>query len=214
MNIEENDEKIIGKFLDNNLKIYKNEEDNDYSVSFIGNQKNIIKNWMPMFDVFSKGPLPLKTNIKCWHCRNNFNTLPIGCPIKYNRASEDLKNFLENGNFVYNSSYYYETEGIFCSFSCVKSYIQEQNFKFPTRYIDSNAYLLDIYQILQPEEFKKDPNIKFAKSWKELKDYGGYKSIEDLRNDSTCAFETINVKRPFMFSNCVLFEEKRNRKIK
>jgi len=46
---------------------------------------------------------PSKTNIKCWNCTRNFDTVPIGIPYK-----------------IHNNIYY--VKGCFCSFPCAYTY--------------------------------------------------------------------------------------------
>lgn len=135
----------------------------------------------------------------CFWCRHPFNTNPIGCPISYKNAkmikqcsSEitketyiiaqsitsltnkkyDLKN---NETFM---SDYYETEGVFCSFNCCMSYIND-NIHNPL-YKFSKSLLLKMYvDLCHPKQVTE---IHPAPSWKLLKDYGGQLDIETFRN--------------------------------
>lgn len=181
------------------------------NTTFVGAQKNHIKLWMCMFDHFKKGPLPIVTNECCWWCRNKFNTRPLGCPMRYiksgsNKAFED---FINNINFSKDTSDYYETEGMFCSVGCIKAYIHDNSHN--SKYKDCMNLLAALYySILGLNDFYE---IKPTGSWKLLKEYGGHLDIIQLRYASGKLEykETINIKRPYMFSNSILFEERKIR---
>jgi hypothetical protein len=108
----------------------------------------------------------------CWWCRHSFKSeFELGCPIKYNRDENK-----------------YITEGSFCSVSCVKSYLREKICTFESLYKDS-PMLLSNYAL----DLGLDPDVSSAPSWKLLKAYRGYMSIDEFRNPSSRQIkETIN----------------------
>ncbi len=102
-------------------------------------------------------------NIKCWFCRLSIPNewSPLGIPIKY---IEKTKKF--------------HTEGSFCSFNCISSYITDNSSTF--RYKDSGPLLFLMYRMI----FKNPVpimQIKQAPSWKLLKEYGGHLDVEEYR---------------------------------
>jgi hypothetical protein len=147
-----------------------------------------------MLDYLLAESLPEKTDIHCFWCRHSFSTIPIGCPIKYiprqlekNYFSEIHK---ENYTILHNVSSKipqenkenhtenrYETDGIFCSFSCCLSFIYD-NIKNPI-YSQSQCLLGKLYT----ELYEAPPwDIKPAPHWRLLKRYGGSMTIEEYRD--------------------------------
>ncbi len=133
----------------------------------------------------------------CFWCRHTFDTVPIGCPLKYvpskilkNCRSEITKErytlcqHITSSNraqctdtdLIVQYKEYYETDGIFCSFNCCMAFIQDHF--YDSRYKNSKNLLSKMYtdifgslnQIIVP-----------APSWRLLKDYGGYMDIDDFR---------------------------------
>lgn len=145
--------------------------------------------------------LPEKTEIKCFWCRNDFNTAPIGCPLRYvpsniektyiSEITKDKYTIKENLGkssfpidmqpndkieYKINTMDYYETDGIFCSFNCLLSYILE-NTKNPM-YRNSRNLLYKLYFDIfgyHPKELIPAP------SWRLLQEYGGPLSITTFR---------------------------------
>ena len=85
------------------------------------------------------------------------------------KPSSDIKFQTEYNN-------YYETDGIFCGFSCCLAYIRE-NKKNPI-YLDSEHLLRKIYY-----DFFKSTDIICSPHWRILKEYGGTVTIEEFRNN-------------------------------
>ena len=109
---------------------------------------------LSMIDLLGK-KIPTKTNINCYWCRHQFSSHPISCPIKY-VPSEMIKTYfseitrdnyiirenitkkklkrLQNTTFPnckldINNNDFYMTDGIFCSFNCCLSFINENKTK-------------------------------------------------------------------------------------
>lgn len=134
----------------------------------------------------------------CFWCRHAFSGHPIGCPITYRNSkmskqcvsditketyiiSQSITS-LQKHNHKLNSnetfmSDYYETDGVFCSFNCCLSFIND-NIHNPT-YKFSKSLLMKMYaDIFNPKQpFKIFP----APDWKLLKEYGGCLDIESFR---------------------------------
>ena len=92
--------------------------------SFLDDSKKNKKCLVSMTNSIGK-PLPTKTHIHCYWCKHSFDTNPIGCPIKFNK----------NNSFT--------TDGIFCSFNCCLSYINDNKHK--SLYNMSLTYLTNMH---------------------------------------------------------------------
>jgi len=119
----------------------------------------------------ANGEIPKFTNIKCWWCRSCVpsNIQPLGMPIKYTKEHS-----------------FFDTEGMFCSFNCMCSYLHENT--NVSQYKDSGSLIYFMYKCIF-NEYPYKMNIRKAPSWKLLKDYGGNLSIEEFRS----MFNTVNI---------------------
>jgi hypothetical protein len=155
-----------------------------------------------MISHFNKKILPENTNMACFWCRHGFDSMPIGCPVRYvssqiekkytseitrdtyqikeNIDCEDIKNGqYQNSDkiqFMLHERNYYESDGIFCSFNCCLSFILE-NKRNPI-YKNSKNLLFKIYRDIS--EMSPSSLIQ-APSWRLLSVYGGHLSINDFR---------------------------------
>lgn len=137
----------------------------------------------------------------CFWCNHPFDTIPIGCPVKYtpNLAIKSYYSEISKDNYVIKENItdnrahiieksdmkleiikngYFETDGVFCSFNCCKSYIKENIHN--TLYQNSELLLLKLYNKLFNTQIIE---IKSAPHWRLLKKYGGTLNIESFRND-------------------------------
>ena len=106
----------------------------------------------------------------CWNCRHTIphDWHPLGIPIKM-LPQAPIPSF--------------ECEGVFCSFNCIVSYLNEHH---DYRYKDSSMLLLMMYRKIFAKStiskaFHKITSILPAPSWKLLKEYGGHMTIEEYR---------------------------------
>ncbi len=96
------------------------------------------------------------TDISCWWCCHKFNTYPICAPISYSSYTELFK-----------------VKGCFCSFNCVKSYMNTDPF------LKKSVSLIPfLYKKLTGNNYIK---IKEAPNKEILEMFGGHISIEDYR---------------------------------
>ena len=191
--------------IQSNLQINKNSKNitkidklvldsNKSYFSYLDESKKTNRCAITMFNYVGK-PLPKKTNICCYWCRNRFSSIPIGCPIKYVpdeivkkyyseitkdnyviRQNIQHKNNEINKNYDFINKNYFLTDGIFCSFNCCLSFIiNNQN---NPNYVNSKFLL---YQILNQTFQTNKIKIEKAPHWRLLKDYGGHLSIEEFR---------------------------------
>lgn len=192
----------------------------EHSVSFLDENKKDIKCIVTMVD-FQNNELPEYTDIKCFWCRYNFITKPIGCPVKYintiieksyishitkdkyymreNISSTKLDEFMSNSKDntieitpINNTKGYYLTDGIFCSFNCTLSFIKSNNHNI--FYKESMSLLHSLYYDFVGKKMAK---IIQAPDWRILKDYGGSLDIDTFRS----TFNKINYKELFSVRN-------------
>lgn len=146
----------------------------------------------------------------CWWCKYKFNNTPIGAPLKYfdttKNTDVDICIFLKSQNFKTDDNFYFETEGIFCSFPCCKAYILEQGFR-STKYKNSLTLLTLMYEKI----FGKIEEIPVAPSWKLLQKWCGPLSINQFREGFKIYSydETMNIKRPFLFTTGQIIEQRK-----
>ena len=168
--------------------------------SYLDETKKLHKCHVTMIDFKSKQTLK---SYNCFWCRHNIpsHILPLGCPIKYvhskviksykSEISKDTytikEDICENDSINKNelekiNKNYYLTDGVFCSFGCVKSFIK-QNISNPL-YNNSNQLLLRLYNDIHNisiTSIKENFEISQAPSWRLLKTYGGHLSINEFR---------------------------------
>ena len=146
-----------------------------------------------------------KTDLNCFWCRHSFDTSPISCPINYknnqleknyySEITKDryiIKENIDNEKYEYTlknlktlneknkginlvKNDFYISDGIFCSYNCCLSFINEN--KYNSFYANSKSLLLNIYRNI----YGKDRKLIPAPSWRLLKDYGGVMTIEQFR---------------------------------
>ena len=202
--------------IDNEMSISDlKHEKSKKAIYFLDAHKNQIKYWINMFDftLYNGGALPLSTNDPCWWDRHSFTSRPLGCPIKYHdhkkygRDKEKIEEKFKKAGIDINTNDFLETEGIFCSFPCIMAYILSQSNIL--RYKESTTLLTFLYYIL----FGVIIEIPEAPSWKIIKKYGGHLEIEEFRATfgKLIYDETVNVKRPYMYSNSRYISEKVNK---
>lgn len=134
----------------------------------------------------------------CYWCRHPFETKPIGCPINY-ISSQAVKNYyseiskdmytikeditvskrktVNDPRISINIKEYYETDGIFCSFNCCKTFIK--NNKHDRMYDNSLFLLMKMYNEMMGTTISV---IDCAPHWRLLTEYGGHLSISEFRN--------------------------------
>lgn len=115
---------------------------------------------------------PEKTNLLCWNCSLNFDSMPIFIP----KVIEPI--IFKNKTGKYSMGVF----GVFCSFGCAKQFIETRNLSISDR-IDSLAKLNLFYKLL----YKKNMEDSFHPHVYEMRQYGGDMTIEQFRSrvDST-----------------------------
>lgn len=166
-----------------------------------------------MFDFVQNGALPRYTTRPCWWCRNKFSSHPIGCPIIYHPEpkSEEKKlhvlDIFRKSNLpVDNGTDFFETEGLFCTFPCVKAYILDQIAR--TKSI-KYAKALTLLTLLYSKLVGDIAVIPVAPSWKVLIEWGGHLTPQEYRSSMGLLeyIETVNTKRPYMYPSSAYIQE-------
>jgi len=213
--IQETPIDIDGEDIGINEILHEKSKKSKRSIMFLDPHKCYIKYWGVMIDMTINGPLPRYTSKPCWYCRNRFASHPIGCPIKYHTSKEEgpskerIEEVFSRLNLtIEDGTDFFETEGLFCTFPCVKSYILDElsRTKSP-KYKKSLTHLTLLYKKI----FGMITTIPAAPSWKLTEDWGGHLSPQEYRASTGMLeyVETINVKRPYMFCSSTLVRERR-----
>jgi len=197
LNKDKEDSKTITKITD------VISPDIEYSITFLDENKKDINCIATMVDALYNNKLPSSTCIKCFWCKNGFEWIPIGCPIKYvnplieksyisqitkdkyymreNIIKSKLKNLVNiDQNFEITSLPFnhYLTDGIFCSFNCCLAFIKDN--PHDILYKESYSLLHCMYFDLVGKQMAK---IVQSPHWRLLKDFGGHLSIDDFRKN-------------------------------
>lgn len=187
-----------------------NEKSDRYQY-FLDSKKNRRKMWLHMVDFARDGPLPSCTDIPCMWCREPFITCPLGIPVSFlasDSQSRERKNIMKkckNMNIPIDSTFeFFETDGVYCSFPCIKSQIL-QEYSNP-RYKNSLSLLSLLYMKLFDQHVHTIPS---APSWKLLSRWGGHMTVEEWRSsfDRIVYNQTINIMKPLMFPLSSMHEE-------
>jgi hypothetical protein len=157
-------------------------------------------NSVSMIDYVNGMELGERSTTNCFWCRHAFEGKPISCPISYKnnqiekdyfseitkdrytlKENIDMSKFEQmndvcrtNSNIKIIKKDYYISDGIFCSFNCCLSFINDN--KNNSFYKNSKCLLLLILKKTTGETV-----ITPAPSWRLLDRYGGSLSIEQFR---------------------------------
>lgn len=194
----------------------QNARKNKRCMIFTNQQKNQSRMYAVMIDITQHHSLPRITSRPCWWCRTGFTSIPIGCPIKYNKNNpgtldaERFAQHIKQMNLVTDGTCdFFETEGLFCSYSCAKSYALEELSKGKMRFKKSLTLLSLLRSKSEGPEAVSEP-ISSAPSWKMINEWGGPLSIKEFRDSPGRVeyVETVNVRRPMMYSTSQYLQEK------
>lgn len=168
-----------------------------YIASYVDNEKRQKKCAICLYNVTDNGVLPNKTEMKCFNCHHQFDTKPLGCPIKY----------IKDGDYI--------CDGIFCSFNCVLQFIEDNTINKNTIYKDSKQLLYHLYyQIYPTDNTTTTTTNEFiipAGSFRLLKSYGGPFTIEEYRqNFNTIIYDQLHpYNNRFKFiPSCMVYDMK------
>jgi hypothetical protein len=186
-----------------------NSTDDKTIYSFIDDSKKDSKIHLTMKDYLNGEYLPQKTNIYCFWCRSAFNTIPIGCPIKYCSSQLEKSYFSEitkdkyiikenitseKREFLENKLIGEETKRKEKFNIIEKEYYETDgvfcSFNCCLAFITenkSNSFYKHSQTLLKKiyfDIYKAIPeNLSPSPSWRLLKEYGGDLSIYDFRKN-------------------------------
>ena len=166
-----------------------------YNYSFLDETK---KNHECVLSTIKHNELDKYTH--CFWCRHSFDTLPIGCPIKFEHSyilkkfySHITKNWYtlkesvsekqlitylnQPDKYKIINRNYYITDGVFCSFNCCLAFINDNQHN--KLYNNSLQLLNQFFYAI----FKKEMTLDLANNWRLLKEYGGTQTIDEFRNN-------------------------------
>lgn len=175
----DNKDEIISKLCDE-LNYYK-------SISNMQNEGIKECNYIPLDinlidNTNGKTIICNKTNIACWWCTYNFDTLPCFIPEKYD----------DNKYYVF---------GCFCSCNCAASYNLNMNdYKVYDRY--------SLIKRLYGQIFGNDINISIVPSREVLEKYGGPMTITEYRKNFSSTSKEYKLVMPSMVPIVPYIEEK------
>lgn len=165
-----------------------------------------------MYDVQRGVIMPLATDLPCWWCRYEFSNPPLGGPTVYHPNSSDdpkrkreIDRYFRDLNINSDTNDYFESEGIFCSFPCMKAYFINEAIN--GRLKNSLTLITLLHSKLCGS--RVCPQIPRAPDWRLLERHGGPLTIEEFRNAHPrfTYRPSVNVKRPFSFPSALLFEQ-------
>jgi hypothetical protein len=101
-----NDDNLFNKLLQREMENNAEVKKENFRVT---NEENRKKKFFCLFDdIYANKTWVTETNISCWWCCHNFNSLPLGLPTKYEHKKFTVK-------------------GLFCSFACMLAYNKNDN---------------------------------------------------------------------------------------
>lgn len=124
-----------------------------------------------------KNIVPSKTDVECWWCDHQFDTMPVYIP-----------NFYRNGKFY--------VFGNFCSFNCARTYNNKmlKDYKCKTRFA--------LLQTLKNKITGSDHPIKYAPRREILQKKGGKYSIKKFRNGFIKPTANVRMNMPQLVPLC------------
>lgn len=139
---------------------------NDYNFE----SQNINYNKLPQ--IFSNiNSWPKKTNLLCWHCSLNFNTVPIFIP----KAIEPI---ISKNTDLNDEKYSISIYGVFCSFGCAWKFIDSGSYSKVEKIEQKNklSFLYKYFYKVKMQEIISYPEPYI------MKQYGGELSIEEYKH--------------------------------
>lgn len=115
------------------------------------------------------GEMPSRTHICCWWCKHTplNDCHPLGLPLKIEKKPIGVDEYKR----------VFETEGLFCSFNCMLSYLNSQN-KTELKYRLAYSLIILMFQDI----FNYFPTgLVESPDWRVLKDFGGNLTIDEYR---------------------------------
>ncbi len=200
--------------------LHENDEIGNRVVHFFDSKKMKVKLWPIMFANSANDVVPVYTDKPCRSCHHSYTNHPIGCPLVYHpniidkncEKYKQITSFLTKNNFPITTTDYFETEAMFCSWPCLKSYIFTCLSINPhsRKYKNSLSYMGLMYKKIHNVKIKLN-DIPLAPPIDMLQAYLGHQTIEEYRASfGVLKFsDTSSPFRPFMFPVISYVEETR-----
>jgi hypothetical protein len=156
-----NDESFINKLVyDKNNEVSKETINNKNLVEAKTQKENRKKGFFEILYKFVHNSDWLeKTDVHCWWCCHQFESLPIGLPIDFDTATKKFR-----------------VKGVFCSFACMVAYKNEQKYR--------NKDSLIKYMYKKLGEGNGNSVLPCAPPRCVLKMFGGDLTIEEFRSST------------------------------
>lgn len=134
----------------------------------------------------------------------------IAPKVGYIQSSNPIDKLLSKSRYSYSmvAGEHYITDGVFCSFDCMSAFINEN--QTVSLYSHSKSLMIKMYKDMTG---LKNTVINPAPHWRQLKEYGGEKTIEDFRssfNRVRTQCHGVVKSEPVFKPIGILFEEKLN----
>lgn len=130
---------------------------------------------------------PQTTNVHCWHCCHQFDSVPVSIP---------------QTSLSMNARKYYSVYGVFCTINCAKKYLMEKHtHDQPQLLMTLNEVCVEVYGMCPDKVFNAIP----APPRMSLQMFGGDLDITAYRKESLCT-HTVLVTPPFV-SHAMIVEK-------
>jgi len=155
------------------------------TMSFLGATKHVHKCNISQINFLTNKEIDEDMVYSCYWCRHPIVNRPIGCPLshqpgkskkEYVSVINQTKYRIEENTHVNPEDSVYTTDGVFCSFNCCVSYINDH--KGNDRYEHSTMLLLKMHREMSGIDSAVIPP---APDWRSLVIYGGWLDIEEFR---------------------------------
>jgi hypothetical protein len=114
-----------------------------------------------------------KTNLLCWNCALNFNSIPVFIP----KVIEPLMIKNKLGREKKSNSYSISVYGVFCTFGCAKQYIESHNYSISDRTENINKLNL-LHKLFFNHNMKEMTDYPNPHN---MKSFGGDMTVEEFR---------------------------------
>ena len=157
-----NDDSFINRLMNSDYSTNEKIEERQKSIESKVQYENRKKGFFEILFKFVHNKEWLeKTDVCCWWCCHEFDTMPIGLPLDFNGKSKRFR-----------------VRGVFCSFACMVSYKNDQ------RYKNIDSLVKYLYKKITDVDMKQSLNMPCAPPRCVLKMFGGELTIDEFRSST------------------------------
>ena len=170
-------------------------------LTFLDFKKNKVVLWPNMVDSADGTSICSVTHKPCRNCHHQYVTRPIGCPLRITCKEYENKKITnkQNSEVVVPVliSAVFETENLFCTLPCVKSYIISKlsDRNFSSKYMDSLGLLTIMMKLMTDNITSPNSEDEFfipcAPPIDVLENYGGHLSIDEYRENNGVKYSKV-----------------------